>query len=138
MKKAANKRLRLLWLATCSLWLLAAPMAQAQFPEPEVDPMPVPRNEFGHPSFAGTLERMGNWQGLLGTLAHRGEEPSAFNIEEALFMMKYLSSPGPHSCTLSAGRRAVPMIRTQGASPPAVPVCFIRLMVWNSWTLATR
>jgi len=61
------------------------PSVLAQFPEPEIDPMPVPRNEFGHPSFAGTPDRVGNWQGLLGTLAHRGEEPNAFNIEEALF-----------------------------------------------------
>ena len=66
--------------------------------------MPVPRNEFGHPSFAGTPDRVGNWQGLLGTLASRGPEPSAFNIPEAL---SYDEVPfQPWAAELHAERRA--------------------------------
>ena len=60
------------------------PLSAIAQPEPEIDPTPVPRNEFGHPSFAGSPDRIGNWQGLLGSLANRGQERSRFNIPESL------------------------------------------------------
>lgn len=40
---------------------------QAAAPETRV----IPRNEFGHISFAGSKENPGNWNGLLGSLANR-------------------------------------------------------------------
>ena len=40
---------------------------QAAAPDTRV----IPRNEFGHISFAGSKENPGNWNGLLGSLANR-------------------------------------------------------------------
>ncbi|MDY6984640.1 MAG: hypothetical protein SV422_16260, partial [Pseudomonadota bacterium] len=45
-------------------------VAQDQ-PAAEPDTREIPRNEFGHISFAGTKENPGNWNGLLGSLANR-------------------------------------------------------------------
>jgi hypothetical protein len=87
-------------LASCLLY----PVSVLAQPEPEIDPMPVPRNEFGHPSFAGTTDRVGNWQGLLGSLANRGQERSRFNIPESLM---YDEVPfQPWAAELHAERRA--------------------------------
>jgi len=88
-------------LVPCSLSL--APGALAQGEPPEIDPMPVPRNEFGHPSFTGTPERVGNWQGLLGGLANTRPNSSDFNIPEAL---EYDEVPfQPWAAELHAERR---------------------------------
>jgi hypothetical protein len=82
LNKFSGLKRKVLSAALASCLLQPASMF-AQMDPPEVDPMPVPRNEFGHPSFAGTPERVGNWQGLLGSLANRGDR-RPFNIEESL------------------------------------------------------
>lgn len=55
---------------TSALFLTAVAVAQDQ-PAAEPDTRVIPRNEFGHISFAGTKEHPGNWNGLLGSLSNR-------------------------------------------------------------------
>jgi hypothetical protein len=47
------------------------------------DTRPIPRNAEGRTSFAGTPEFVGNWEGLLGTMANTNG-PNPANIPEAL------------------------------------------------------
>ena len=51
--------------------------------QPEADPRPIPRNAAGRVSFAGTPDQVGNWEGLLGTMANTNG-PNRSNIPEAL------------------------------------------------------
>ncbi|MGV3592260.1 MAG: hypothetical protein ACO1PZ_11275, partial [Gammaproteobacteria bacterium] len=68
MNNAAN-RVRKLALVVAVLG--AAAVAQDQPAPAEPDTREIPRNEFGHISFAGSKEHPGNWNGLLGSLANR-------------------------------------------------------------------
>ena len=66
-------------MAIATVALLATSVQAQQSP----DPRPVPRNAEGRVSFAGTKEFVGNWEGLLGTMANtNGINPA--NIPEAL------------------------------------------------------
>ncbi len=60
------KKLALAVVALASGIVLAQEQAST-----EPDTRVIPRNEFGHISFAGTKEHPGNWNGLLGSLANR-------------------------------------------------------------------
>lgn len=73
--------LKTLTIAVAAGCLLAAVPALAQ--DQETDPRPVPRNPEGRVSFAGTPDNIGNWEGLLGSLANTNGANSA-NIPEAL------------------------------------------------------
>jgi len=57
--------------------------AQAAEEAEEAEERIVPRNEFGHISFAGTPDHPGNWNGLLGSLANRNPNQRG-NIPENL------------------------------------------------------
>jgi len=64
--------------------LVAAGAVIAQEPPAAApDTRVVPRNEYGHISFAGTKENPGNWNGLLGSLSNRQPNQRG-NIPESL------------------------------------------------------
>jgi hypothetical protein len=68
-------------LAIASVVLAASTFAQEG--EPPAAARPVPRNAEGRVSFAGTVDNVGNWEGLLGTMAN-ANGPNPANIPEAL------------------------------------------------------
>lgn len=74
------KALNRLALAVTAGVLLAAGASLAQ----QADPRPVPRTPEGRISFAGTPEFVGNWEGLLGTMANTDGRINPGNIPEAL------------------------------------------------------
>jgi hypothetical protein len=76
------KKLMLLAAVAGANLAVAQPPAPAAPAEP--DTRVVPRNEYGHVSFAGTKENPGNWNGLLGSLSNRQPGQQRGNIPENL------------------------------------------------------
>src|SRR5687767_3144140 len=94
------RRINKLVLAVAAA-LLAASSSFAQSPA-ATDTRPIPRNAEGRISFAGTPEFVGNWEGLLGTMANTNG-PNPANIPEAL---SYEQIPfQPWAAELMAKRR---------------------------------
>lgn len=78
------KKLALAVIVASSIALITGVVyAQPQQPAQEPETRVIPRNEFGHISFAGTKEHVGNWNGLLGSLANRAPGQGG-NIPENL------------------------------------------------------
>src|SRR5688572_10685476 len=75
------KRIKKLALAVIAAIATTSAVLSQEAPAP--DTRPVPRNAEGRISFAGTPEYVGNWEGLLGTMANTNG-PNPANIPEAL------------------------------------------------------